>query len=101
MWYKKNVTQNCQITHLFFYDVKYQIYIFMMLNTKHKYFLPHLPIADELWKYDVICTVNTLFCYTSFFSRLHSDMALSPCSWNVMIIKATKMLTKKKGKTTK
>lgn len=38
---------------------------------------------------------------TSFFSRLHSDITLSPCSWKVMMIKATKMLTKKKGKTTK
>ena len=38
---------------------------------------------------------------TSFFSKLHSDMTLSPCSWKVMMIKATKMFTKKKGKTTK
>lgn len=38
---------------------------------------------------------------TSFFSRLHSDITLSPCSWKVMMINATKMFTKKKGKTTK
>jgi len=38
---------------------------------------------------------------TSFFSRLYSSIILSPCSWKVMMIKATKMLTKKKGKTTK
>ncbi|TNN83481.1 hypothetical protein EYF80_006462 [Liparis tanakae] len=30
-----------------------------------------------------------------------SSIILSPCSWNVMMMRATKMLTKKKGKTTK
>lgn len=48
-----------------------------------------------------ICELKFLAGHTSFFSKLHSDMALSPCSWNVMMIKATKMLTKKKGKTMK
>lgn len=35
------------------------------------------------------------------FSKLHSRHDSVPCSWKVMMIKATKMFTKKKGKTTK
>ena len=37
----------------------------------------------------------------SFFSRLEFDIALSPSSWNVIIIKATKIFTKKNGNTIK
>ena len=38
---------------------------------------------------------------TWFLSRSWSMSSFSPCSWKVMMIKATKMLMKKKGKTTK
>lgn len=48
-----------------------------------------------------MCVMIMSWLCTSFFSRLHSWIILSPCSWNVMMIKATKMLTKKNGKTTK
>ena len=37
----------------------------------------------------------------SFFSRLEFDIALSPSSWNVIMIKATKIFTKKNGNTMK
>ena len=39
--------------------------------------------------------------FTWFLSIPPSCNSASPCSWNVMIIKATKMLTKKNGNTTK
>ena len=49
----------------------------------------------------IVMIMVQMMMYTSFFSRVHSWIILSPCSWKVMMMRATKMLTKKKGKTTK
>lgn len=59
-----------------------------------------LPVVSRCSEPQVL-TPDSEDAGTSFFSRLHSDITLSPCSWKVMMINATKMFTKKKGKTTK
>ena len=53
-------------------------------------------LRDERFK-----TLTILTDSTWFLSISPSCSSASPCSWKVMMIRATKMLTKKKGKTIK